>query len=226
MMQSVALTDSCQHDEDFVIVESHVVSDVELDDYDDDEEYDYCEDAYSAPSVVQPFSMDSEAFQSFHSDVIGDPLPSFFLNEPGEDDEKGGNFGDIPTYEEEKQETTSSWVSSDEEKKSSDSSDSANNSETENALASDDASVTSSKTNCLSNKKRRKQLRLAKKVAAAAAAAAVLSQISPLTRASALAAARSKKSARKATKKQVACATQSLASYKEEERSGNKASLL
>jgi len=87
-MQSVALSDSChQHEEDFVIVDAlceesdHVCDD----DTADDESYDYCEDVYLVPSVVQSFVMtDNHALQTFHQeDFLDCPLP-FNLNNEGE----------------------------------------------------------------------------------------------------------------------------------------------
>jgi hypothetical protein len=102
MMQSVALTDSCQHDEDFVIVEAlesdieaeqsnhnhnynriptYVYDDDDDDEYDDlDSEYDYCEDA---PSVVQSYATkDSHALETvtFQHDFLDYPL-SYNLNQ-------------------------------------------------------------------------------------------------------------------------------------------------
>jgi hypothetical protein len=86
MMQSVALTDSCQHDEDFVIVEAleseasygtntipaYVYDDNDDDDdYDDLASYDYCEDAYSEPETL-----------TFQHDFLDYPL-SYNLNQEG-----------------------------------------------------------------------------------------------------------------------------------------------
>ena len=106
MMQSVALTDSCQHDEDFVIVEAHESSsDIEAeqaernsnpnhnciptyvyDDADDDDDdlasYDYCEDAYSVPST-SVLQSDSHALETvtFSHEFLDYPL-SYNLNPP------------------------------------------------------------------------------------------------------------------------------------------------
>jgi hypothetical protein len=67
MMQSVALTDSCQHDEDFVIVDAMDVEDIHhistTCSYEDDlESYDYCEDVYSVqvPAVIHSFTAGTE----------------------------------------------------------------------------------------------------------------------------------------------------------------------
>jgi hypothetical protein len=104
MMQSVALTDSCQHDEDFVIVEA-LESDVEAygnipayvyddeddddDDYDDLASYDYCEE-YSVASVVQSFTtsdnLESQAALeslTFQHEFLDYPL-SYNLNQEGQ----------------------------------------------------------------------------------------------------------------------------------------------
>jgi hypothetical protein len=85
MMQSVALTDSCQHDEDFVIVEAegthNCVPTYVYDDDDDLDSYDYCEDAYSAPLVAQPLTTDPAL--TFQHEFLDYPL-SYNLNQEGQ----------------------------------------------------------------------------------------------------------------------------------------------
>ena len=83
MMQSVALTDSVQHDDDFVVVEAPIGSD-DTTSYDDEASYDYCDDVFSIASIAQSFSVSSHALQALQEDFFDYPHPNF-LNKTGEE---------------------------------------------------------------------------------------------------------------------------------------------
>lgn len=68
MMKSVALMDSVQNEEDFVLVD--VIDDASI----SHSSYDCCDDAYSLHSAPQSLAIDSNAFQTFHDEFFEAPL--------------------------------------------------------------------------------------------------------------------------------------------------------
>lgn len=77
-MKSVALTDSVQPEEDYVLVQALDACSETGDICDGDESsYDNCDDAYSLYSAPQSFAIDSQALQTFHDDFFDPTLTSF-----------------------------------------------------------------------------------------------------------------------------------------------------
>lgn len=180
MMQSVALTDSIFHNEDdeYVIVQQPVVV---RDDDSFNEDYDYCEDVYPFPSIVENFSVNDTPFEFRNGGLGNIPIPC--LSEIDEMEKYDEHISEIQIPEvyietdqymldQPQAESTRIQLatsSANDEK-------SETKSEISTGYTSPEGQVGS--TSRKSNKKRRKQMKLAKKAAAAAVAATHLSQTS------------------------------------------------
>jgi hypothetical protein len=109
MMHSVALNESCYHDDDYVLVNAPAggdllaaLADTDVDDDDDEQSYDYCDDACSSSThpASPSISFDSNALEPFDEEILAElSITSALKNlAVGDDDDDDGEVEDESVF--------------------------------------------------------------------------------------------------------------------------------